>query len=85
MPIKFYFLNFNVSEPEGSNCWVQGQFRDQCSNKFATTNQFPKDCLSYFWTSVLVDKDFTMLYSYGKGSESNIKTKLELNNKNYEL
>lgn len=75
MPIQFYFSNFNVSEPEASNCWVEGQHTDHCSNKFAAIDQFPKACLSYFWTSILVDKDFTMLYSYGKGDESNIKTK----------
>lgn len=75
MPIQFYFLNFNVSEPEASNCWVEGQYMDQCSNRFATIKQFPRDCSSYFWTSILVDKDFTILYSYGKGGESNIKKK----------
>lgn len=70
--------------PGASNCWVLGQYINYCSNKFASIDQFPKECLSYFWSSFIVEDDFSISHFYGRGSEGNIKTILNLNNKQFE-
>lgn len=58
----------SANNPGASNCWVKGQYINYCSDKFAPIDQFPTECLSYFWSSFLVENDFSISHLYGKGS-----------------